>query len=233
MTDRIDRIDPDDRLSVELYQVPLFAGVSRSEIQAVLDACKMQTFLIGDEIFSEGDEGDSLWIIEAGHVEVFKTIKGSVDRVLDSFNPGQVFGEMSFLDRSRRSASARATEPTHVSMLERSAFDKVAERHPRVAAIFYAGLARVVAERLRETSAAYAKSLSDLMELTGAASMTLHRLVDDLRVVTIHFMGGGPLLRATLVELHHQPQGWAMVLKDEAGKISIVPYAAVARIEVG
>ena len=43
----------------------------------------------------------------------------------------------------------------------------------------------------------------------------MHRLVDDLRVVTIHFMGGGPLLRATLVELHHQPQGWAMVLKDE------------------
>jgi CRP-like cAMP-binding protein len=221
-----------DRPSVELYQVPLFAGVSRHEIQVVLDACKMQTFLVGDEIFSEGDEGDSLWIIEAGHVEVFKTLKGNVDRVLDSFNPGQVIGEMSFLDGSRRSASARVTEPTHVSMLKRSAFDKVAADHPRIAAIFYAALARVVAERLRETSAAYAKAVADLMEMTGAASMTLHRLVDDLRVVTIHFAGGAPL-RATLVELHHQPQGWAMVLKDEQGKVSIVPYAAVMRIEVG
>jgi CRP-like cAMP-binding protein len=227
------RIEPEDRPSVELYQVPLFAGVSRSEIHVVLAACKMQTFLVGDEIFSEGDAGDSLWIIEAGHVEVFKTIKGNVDRVLDSFTPGQVFGEMSFLDGSRRSASARATEPTHVSMLTRSTFDKLAEQHPRIAAIFYAGLARVVAERLRETSAAYAKALSDVMELTGATSMTLSRLVDDVRVVTVHFVGAAQPLRATLVELHHQPQGWAMILKDDKGKVSIVPYTAVARIEVG
>jgi hypothetical protein len=117
-------------------------------------------------------------------------------------------------------------------MLKRSAFDKVAEAHPRVAAIFYAGLARVVAERLRETSAAYAKSVADLMEVTGAASLTLHRLVDDLRVVTVHFAGGAPL-RGTLLEVAHQPQGWVLLVRDEQGKVSIVPYTAIARLEVG
>jgi CRP-like cAMP-binding protein len=221
-----------DRLSVELFQVPLFSGIARHEVQAVLDACKMQTFLEGDELFEEGDEGDALWIIEAGHVEVFRTIKGDVAHVLDSLDPGQVVGEMSFLDGSRRSASARATEPTHLSMLKRSAFDKVAEAHPRVAAIFYAGLARVVAQRLRETGAQYAKTLLDLMEATGANTMTLPRLVEDLRVVTV-YLSGSPPVRGSLMAVHHQPQGWAVVVKDDAGKVSIVPYESVARIEVG
>jgi CRP-like cAMP-binding protein len=222
-----------ERQSVELYQVPLFNGVSRREVQAVLDACQLQTFLKGDEIFSEGDEGDSLWIIEAGHVEVFRKIKGDVDRVLDTFVPGSVFGEMSFLDPSKRSASARATEPTHLSMLTRAAFDKVAEEHPRVAAVFYSGLARVVAQRFRDTSYMYTQAIADLMEVTGAQTMTLHRLVEDIRVVTVHFGGGLSALRGTLLEVHHQPQGWALVVRDEAGKVSIVPYGAIARIEVG
>jgi CRP-like cAMP-binding protein len=221
-----------DRLSVELHQVPLFAGVSREEIKSVLDACKMQTFLAGDEIFAEGDEGAELWVVEAGHVEAFATLRGGVSRVLGEFLPGSVFGEMSFLDGSRRSAGARATVPTHVSMLTRAAFDQVATQHPRVAAVFYAGLARVVAERLRETSQAYMQSIADYMEVTGASALTLHRLVEDLRVVTIHF-GGGASVRGTFLALHHQPQGWTIVIRDEKDKISIVPYTAIARIEVG
>src|SRR5207247_476562 len=139
--------DPDGRAaSVDPHRDPP-AGV--------LDACIMQTFLVGDEIFSEGEPGDSLWIIEAGNVEVFKTIRGNVDRVLATFESGSVFGEMSFLDRSRRSASARPTEPSNVLMLERRKFDRVAEEHPRVAATFFAGLATVMAERLRLTNEAY------------------------------------------------------------------------------
>ncbi len=222
----------DDRLSVELHQVTLFAGISRSEIQSVLDACKMQTFLAGDEIFGEGDEGDALWIVEAGCVEAFSTLRGNVDRVVGTFTPGSVFGEMSFLDGSRRSAGARAVVATHVSMLKRAAFDKVAAEHPRVAATFYAGLAKVMAERLRETGQAYTQSLADYMEVTGASALTLHRLVEDLRVVTIHF-GGGASVKGTFLALHHQPQGWAIVVRDDAGKMSIVPYGAIARIEVG
>jgi CRP/FNR family cyclic AMP-dependent transcriptional regulator len=220
-----------ERLSVELHQVPLFAGISRAQIGSVLDACKMQTFLVGDEIFAEGDAGRALWIIEAGNVEVYKTIRGNVDRVLATFAPGSVFGEMSFLDGSRRSASARATEPTNVLMLEREAFDRVAEEHPRVAATFFGGLATVMAQRLRMTNEAYKQSVAAYMEVTGAAALTIHRLVEDLRFVTIH-LSGGSAVKGTLLELHHQPQGWSLVIKDEEGTISLVPYQAVARIEI-
>jgi CRP-like cAMP-binding protein len=220
------------RPSIQLHEVPLFAGVSREEIKVVLDACVMQTFLAGDEIFSEGDPGSEMWIVEAGNVEAFCTLRGGADKVLGEFHPGSIFGEMGFLDGSRRSAGARATMPTHVSMLTRAAFDKVATDHPRVAAIFYSGLAKVMAERLRETSAHLTQSIADYMEVTGASALTLHRLVEDLRVVTIHF-GGGAQVRGTFLALHHQPQGWTVVIKDEKDRVSIVPYTSIARIEVG
>lgn len=220
-----------DRLSVELHQVPLFAGVSRDEIKSVLEACTMQTFLAGDEIFAEGDEGSAMWIVEAGHVEAFCTLRTGADRVLGEFLPGSVFGEMSFLDGGRRSAGARATMPTHVSMLTRAAFDKVAAEHPRVAAIFFAGLAKVMAERLRETSHALTQSIADYMEVSGARALTIQRLVEDLRVVTLWFEGGASV-KGTLLAVHHQPQGWVVVVRGPDDKVSIVPYGAISRIEV-
>src|SRR5204862_5735984 len=62
---------------------------------------------MGDIIFSEGDIGTEMFIIQSGIVELFKSIGGET-RVLATLEKGDFFGEMSVLDDVPRNASARA-----------------------------------------------------------------------------------------------------------------------------
>ncbi len=209
----------------------IFAGLPRTAVQTVLDACEKQTFLAGDVLFQEGDAGDSLWIIESGQVEVFRVIRAGVDRVLATLDDGAVYGEMGFLDGGRRSAGARAMATTHVLSLSRGAFDTIAEQHPSVAASFFAGIASVIADRLRMTNELYKQSVVECIEATGTASFGLHRIVDDARKVTVHCTAGSPVIGRVL-GFEHQPAGYALIVKDRDERVSLIPYHAIVRIEV-
>ena len=64
-------------------------------------------FQDGEIIFKEGDPGHSAFVIISGQVEILKkTPKGSVRLALIS--PGEVFGEMGVVDKSKRSVTAKA-----------------------------------------------------------------------------------------------------------------------------
>ena len=233
MTDTLDRPVPSLRggASATSLGKTLLEGADEVAIRAVQRVGARETYLPGDVIFAEGEEGDALWIVESGTVEIFKVIRGDVDRVLGTCVAGDVFGDMSFLDGSRRSASARATEASHLLKLSRADFDRVAQDHVRLGATFFTSLAVVLAERLRLTNEAFKQSVVQHMEATGAAPLNLHRYAEELRLVTVHLTAGAPL-KGNLLALEHQPPGWAIMVKDERGRVSLVPYHAVVRIEV-
>jgi len=87
--------------------------------------------------------------VRSGRIEVFTTIRGDVDRVLESFTAGEVLGAMGFVDGSRQAAGARAAEATELAVLTRAAFERVRGERPDVAAPFYRNLAAILASRLR------------------------------------------------------------------------------------
>lgn len=209
----------------------LFAGVSADELEVVIKHCQEKTFLAGEVVFKEGDEGDSLWLVESGSVEVFKTIRGDVDRVMGTVGPGEIFGEMSFIDGSKRSAGARTVEASHLLTLSRGSFNKLAEKHPGTAAATFAALAAILAERLRQTNDAYKDSVTSYLETAGLGPLHLNRLVENLRLVTIYLMSGGSVT-GRLLELEQQPFGWALFIKDQNEKVSLIPLSAIVRIEV-
>lgn len=211
---------------------PLFAKVPPDELAALLAEAIDQTLLAGDELFGEGDSGGSLWILESGKVEVYRSLRPGVDRVIATVGAGAVLGEMSFLDGSRRSASARTVAPTTAVLLTRSAFDRVAQTRPQLAAALFAGIAQVLAERVRHTNALYQQSELAWLEATQAETLHLHRLAEHVRSVVLHLTGSG-VVRGKLVEVIHQSPGWAVLIQEaETERISLVPYHAIVRVEV-
>src|SRR5262245_47707615 len=69
----------------------------------------LEKFLVaypmGEIIFSEGDIGTEMYIVQTGTVELLKAI-GSETRVLSTLEKGDFFGEMSVLEDVARTASA-------------------------------------------------------------------------------------------------------------------------------
>jgi NADH:ubiquinone reductase (H+-translocating) len=80
----------------------------------------------GEVVFSEGDVGDSLFMILAGQVEVSKRF-GREQHMLGTLGPGEYFGEMALLGRHPRNATTRALTPLDVLVLPGSDFSALAE----------------------------------------------------------------------------------------------------------
>lgn len=216
---------------VELDKWRLFADLAAADVDVVVSACEERILLTGEELFSEGDSGDSLWIIQSGRVDVFKHIRGDIDRTLASLGPGDVIGEMSFIDQSKRSAGARTSEPSEFLVLSRTAFQSVQNERPEIAAGFYRNLASILAVRLRRTNELYRESVAFSIEATGAGRLNLMALSEELRPVTIHLSGGISVV-GRILQMDSSAAGYTLVLKEKSGKIAIVPYHAVQRIEI-
>jgi len=98
----------DERLSPLADRVvamtPMAAGEERPPARL--------SFAPGDVIFEQGDEGDLVYVVEDGEVEIARALVGGGEEVLNRMAPGTYFGELAPLFGLRRSATARATKPT-------------------------------------------------------------------------------------------------------------------------
>lgn len=81
-----------------------------------------ETFEDGQIIFREGAPGDWIYTILSGAVEIFKDVD---DRhiVIEILGEGEVFGELGFLGRIKRTAGARAVGPTTLGVIDRAFLD--------------------------------------------------------------------------------------------------------------
>ena len=105
------------------------------------------TFDDGDVIFREGERSLAAFVLVSGQVELIKkTINGSVRLALIS--PGEMFGEMGIIDRSARSATARAVGQVCVEEIDRTGFINSVQDEPDMALKIIGNLG----ERLRQTN---------------------------------------------------------------------------------
>jgi CRP-like cAMP-binding protein len=219
---------PDDG---KLNRMRLFAEIAPDDADVILGACEDRILVGGEELFHENDAGDSLFIVQSGRVDIFKNIRGDVDRSLASFGPGDVIGEMSFIDGARRSATARTTESSEFLVLSRQSFAKVQKERPDVAAAFYRNMAAIVAARLRTTNELYREAVAFGIEATGAHTLNLKSMADELRRVTIH-LAGGTSVSGRILQMDHHAAGYTVVLKMENDRLTVVPYHAIQRIDL-
>jgi CRP-like cAMP-binding protein len=116
----------------ELFkQSPLFSGLAEAEIAQLLthEASQERTYVQDDLVVRAGEEGDSLFLIGAGSVQV--TVWGVPVATLPA---GELFGEMAVLDRKPRAATVTAKENSTLLEIKGEAFRKLLEGHPELRA---------------------------------------------------------------------------------------------------
>lgn len=145
----------------------LLSDLSDNHVEELSEFLHRVEYVPGETIFYENDPSESLYIIQVGSVEISKISdrEGEEYVPLVKLNEGNIFGEISFLTDSRRSASAVAS--THVVLYEMSKndFDSIIEDHPELACKVYDAVLNVLAYRLRRTD----KKLVNLSERLNAS----------------------------------------------------------------
>lgn len=100
----------------------------------------------GEIIFNEEDEGDSMFFVREGEIEIRKR-SGKKDKVIAIFGKGDFFGEISLLTGKPRSATAVARDDSILIEVNTEKFKKMIKTYPDVAL----EVLRKMAERLYRT----------------------------------------------------------------------------------
>ncbi len=74
-----------------------------------------------DVIFDERDEGEEMYFIDSGEIQIVKTIE-NVDVNLASLSSGDFLGEMALITGNRRIASAIAFTDCNLHVIDKEAF---------------------------------------------------------------------------------------------------------------
>jgi CRP/FNR family cyclic AMP-dependent transcriptional regulator len=99
----------------------------------LLATTRRRKFAAGEVIFHEGDRGDSVHLIERGHVAVrIGTPLGDV-ATLTMLGPGSAFGELALIDgNERRSATVVAIDATDTRVVDHGEFERLRREYPQI-----------------------------------------------------------------------------------------------------
>lgn len=110
-----------------LGSIEMFKMLSGSQISALVDSFTEQRYTASDKVITQGDEGDTFYIIKSGQVRV--SVKSAPlmtgEREIATLKQGDYFGEMALLNAAPRMATVTAIEPTICMTVDRTTFDKV------------------------------------------------------------------------------------------------------------
>ena len=122
---------------VLLAQRPLFAGLSRKELESVAALGVTLEIAANQVLTKEGAIGQEAFLIVSGRAHC--TVGDEVE--VANLGPGDLFGEMSLLDGDRRSATVTADTDMTVTVFERREFVRLVETSPGVAMKLLAAMA--------------------------------------------------------------------------------------------
>lgn len=138
--------------ALELSDFEIWKGRKPETLAALEARMERRSYRAGERIFATGEQGDALCLIRRGQVRVELVLRDHRHH-LATFGRGDFFGEMSFLDRTARSADAVAQTDVDLFLLSRRAFDEIADEHKRAALGLLEGIASALSLRLRYANA--------------------------------------------------------------------------------
>ncbi|MCB9557565.1 MAG: cyclic nucleotide-binding domain-containing protein [Deltaproteobacteria bacterium] len=120
-----------------MLTAPLFRRLEDpARRQALIDLFSSNVFADGDVIVRQSEHVDGLHVLLSGEATV--VAEGDVEVVLATLGPGDVFGEISLIQRSPATATVRAVGKSVILRLSREQFNQRVDQYPEVLAHLYA-----------------------------------------------------------------------------------------------
>ena len=107
-----------------------------------------KTFEPGEVLFREGEQGNEMFIIIQGEVEIRKQTSAKAFRTLITFHEGDIFGEMALIEKKPRSATAIALTPCRTLVMNEALLDTMIDNNPD----FAKKMIRILSERIRKAN---------------------------------------------------------------------------------
>ena len=145
---------------------PLATELTPEEVQALSILIRVRKLATGETLLPEGARDGVLHVIAAGRINVAKSGPQGVT-VLHTLGPGDLVGELSFMDDVPRYAALIADGPTEVLCLNRGDFESFVDKEPRAAYKVMRAIMRV-AHTIQRRLSLQMRDLENYVYRTGA-----------------------------------------------------------------
>jgi CRP-like cAMP-binding protein len=124
-------------------------------------------------LFSEGQPGDGLYIVDKGLLKIVLTSPVGEERIVAILGPGSIVGELATIDGLPRSASAVVMDECQFRFVSQAGFATFTAMHPT----FFRELVKILSMRLREADEELAAST--FLSGRGRLARTLIELAEQ------------------------------------------------------
>jgi CRP-like cAMP-binding protein len=136
---------PASQLSIEtLRTVSILADLPAAALEQLARSSLPRNYRRGQVLCSEGDPGESIYILEEGQLRVTQWTASGDEAVLAVVEAPAAVGELSLLDGSPRSATLTAIGPVRVRLIPRKAFVNLLKEQPQIVPGLLATLATLI-----------------------------------------------------------------------------------------
>lgn len=149
-----------DRISL-LKESGLVKDMSDKEIAQLAGVGEERRYTKGTTIIKEDSRSRDLYVVDTGRVSIRLTLPTETGReeVIYTMREGQIFGELSLVDGSPRSATVRAEEDVRALYFEFSKLSELLDREPRIGYYLMRNIAAIISQRVRNTNLLWRNSI--------------------------------------------------------------------------
>jgi CRP/FNR family transcriptional regulator, cyclic AMP receptor protein len=162
-----------------LARSDFFADVPLEQLSDLAAKGKIQPLTRGDILFQQGADSIELFVVLDGRIAMTNRSTDGRESVVALMEPGDLFGEMPFLDNGQRSAEARALESSSVLCISYEPVRDLFNNQPEL----LWGVVRLLSHRLRSTDEALADAM--FLDVTGRTAKRLLELGDGADEFTL------------------------------------------------
>lgn len=152
----------------DLKQTMLADGLDEQELRKLAEIAESKTFYKNDVIFHENETEDSIYLLLEGKVAIERRVlpnqKVSIKHI-QNVRRGQLFGEMGFLERRSRSATARAKSTVRVIRFRFDDFEQLIQFDKELGVKLLRTIGELLCRRLRRMNDQWLRTVSEGAEL--------------------------------------------------------------------
>jgi CRP/FNR family cyclic AMP-dependent transcriptional regulator len=153
-----------------LRRTDIFYDLTGAQLEMLASICEERIVKLGDIIFEENSQGDEMFVIARGAVEILvdpsivggpgAKKRGSLPVTIATLRSGQTFGEIVLVDQGLRTASARCAETeSQLLGLKRNKFMKLCDTYPEMGYRVMRNIAADLAFKIRGSDLAIREQL--------------------------------------------------------------------------
>ena len=116
-----------------LRSCQLFTGLPPPDLQNIAAVTVVKSLAKDEYLFHEGDPAQGFYVVQRGAVNIHRVTAAGKEQVIHVFRTGDSFAEVALASATGYPAEARALEPTHVLLVQKTGILALLQRQPELA----------------------------------------------------------------------------------------------------